>query len=439
MTTVTLPALPDGKEFEEFVAAYFQCAGHYVERNVIDRQEEEVLELDIIVSTYDPNVPPSGCLIEVKSGGWGFTDIFKMRGWLDYIRMKRGALIVRKPAGSMDLYQKIADAVQITVLPLTDLGTAAAKLEPMTGAAPVHAIDSQWWRLSYWAERQTLRRLTVRKKSVQDKKCYVELDRYFSLINNKTFFTQNVIERAAMLYETFKEFPNISAKLAHELQGGDFDGEYDSVPKAIFKEAYYTGKSNGLELSTFVEHRARLAVMKAAIDYQLFKQAGVVHDVKHAFEFGDQKSENKLLDMLPQSFRSGLRTISSHPYFHRYPVFWQWFLWFFGGFILKDYEAKEYEFLSTRTGIPIEHIPQALDSYNVLFPSDDGWFMEHHYNNARVMKLFPMPFMGVGAKVRKWLHGGDKGWDGLKTTGQDTVGDLIKWNNSLDELLSWKG
>lgn len=439
MTTVSLPKLPDGKEFEEFVAAYFQCAGHYVERSIIDRQEEEVLELDIIVSAYGQSVPPASRLIEVKSGGWGFTDIFKIRGWLDYIGMPEGALIVKEPRGSMDFYRRIADSLQIGVLPLPDPDTAAADLQPITGAAPVHALDCRWWRFSYWAERQTLRRITVNKKSVQGKKCYAALDRYFSLINNRTFFTKNIIERAEKLYETFKEFPNISAKLAHELQGHDFDADYDSIPNDIFTEAYYKGQLNGLELSTFVEHRSRLAVMKAAIDYQLFKQAGVDQNAKYAIQFGDHKFEHTLLDMMPKSFRAGLETLSSHPYFFRYPVFWQWFLWFFGGFILKDYEAQEYEFLSARTGIPVDHIPQALDSYNVLFPRENGWFMEHSSNNARIMKLFPMPFMGVGANVRKWLHGGDKGWDSIKTTGQNTIGDLDKWNKSLVTLLSWKG
>lgn len=439
MQKVVLPKLPDGKEFEELVAAHFQCAGHYVERSVIDRQEEEVLELDIIVSSYAAGAPPVSRLIEVKGGGWGFSDIFKVRGWLDYIGMSDGALVVREHRGSVDFYQRIADGLRIKVLPLGDLATATTVLKPLTGAAPVHNVDLPWWRFSYWTERQTLRRITVNKKSIQNRKCYWALDRYFSLINNRTFFTKNVIERAAKLYETFKEFPNISAKLAHELKGEDFDADYDLIPNETFREAYYAGRSNGLELSTFVEHRSRLAVMKAAIDYQLYKQSGLDQNEKHAIEFGESKFEFFLLDLLPASFQTGLKELSGQPYFYRYPVFWQWFLWFFGGFILKDYEDIEYEFLSVRTGIPVLHIPKALESYNVLFPRENGWFMEHEYNNARVLKLFPMPFMGVGANVRKWLHGGEKGWNGMKTSGQNTVGDLQKWNNSLVELLNWKG
>jgi predicted RecB family endonuclease len=80
MTTVPLPGLPKDKEFEEFLAAYFQCIGLYVQRNVIDRQEEEVLELDIIATSYSNNSKPDSILVEVKSGEWGFVDIFKIRG-----------------------------------------------------------------------------------------------------------------------------------------------------------------------------------------------------------------------------------------------------------------------------------------------------------------------------------------------------------------------
>ena len=80
MTGVRLPDLPEGKEFEEFLAAYFQSRGLYVARNVIDRQEKDVLELDFVTTHYAPLAPPDMSLFEVKGGDWGFNDIFKMRG-----------------------------------------------------------------------------------------------------------------------------------------------------------------------------------------------------------------------------------------------------------------------------------------------------------------------------------------------------------------------
>ena len=90
MATAQLPDLPKGKEFEEFLAAFFQAQGLYVERNVVDRQEEEVLELGIITTNYTKRVVPDNKLFEVKSGSWGFNEVFKGRGWLDYLNLDSG-------------------------------------------------------------------------------------------------------------------------------------------------------------------------------------------------------------------------------------------------------------------------------------------------------------------------------------------------------------
>lgn len=45
---------PEGKEFEEFISAIFQCCGFFVERNVIEREErEEILEIDLVATSID--------------------------------------------------------------------------------------------------------------------------------------------------------------------------------------------------------------------------------------------------------------------------------------------------------------------------------------------------------------------------------------------------
>jgi hypothetical protein len=73
---IELPAQPKEKEFEEYIAGFLQCAGVYIERNIVERDVKEVLELDIITTNYD-QCPPDVRLIEIKSGGWGFSDISK--------------------------------------------------------------------------------------------------------------------------------------------------------------------------------------------------------------------------------------------------------------------------------------------------------------------------------------------------------------------------
>ena len=131
-----------------------------------------------------------------------------------------------------------------------------------------------------------------------------------------------------------------------------------------------------------------------------------------------------------------MATIKSHPYYFRYPVFWQWFLWVFGGFILKDYEEQEYTLLSEKTGIPKEEIPNALASYEILFPRAGSWFMDLSSSNVRIMKLFSVPYLGIGANYRRLMYADGGKWEGLELTGLHTHNDLIKWNNVTVDLLT---
>lgn len=108
----------------------------------------------------------------------------------------------------------------------------------------------------------------------------------------------------------------------------------------------------------------------------------------------------------------------------------------FGGFVLKDYEGTEYEILSQKTGIPVEEIPNALESYEILFPLRGGWFVDLSPNsNIRVMKMFPVPFMGIGANYRRLLYTESEEFEDLKLTATYTLNDLIKWNNLVVQVL----
>lgn len=435
MKTATLPDLPTGKEFEEFLAAFLQNS-FYVERNIVDRQEEEVLELDIIGSSYEKDKIPSTSLYEVKSGAWGFVEIFKIRGWLDYLNLDSGCLLVLQERAPLEFYKKIASSLNVSIITIPDIDNTGESLKELIQPEGIDKVDIGSWRFSYWTERQLLRLLTVKKKSVGNKECYKALDRYFQLINNRTFFTQNIVERAYKLYDSFREYPHISAKMGHELHGAEFGNEYDSIPKALYSEAYYDCVLNDLAISTFIEHRARLAVLRSAIDYTIYKNTGSDQNRKLTFQFGTREVEYSLLDLLPQSFKSGLAEISEHEYFHRYPIFWQWFLWIFGGFVLMDYQTEDYTLMSEKTGIPVTEIPRAINAYEILFPRSDGWFIEPPHSNVRMLKLFPTPFMGVGSNYRRLRYAASSKWEELKLTGLHTLDDLIKWNNVVVELLT---
>lgn len=435
--SVSLPELPRGKEFEECVSAYFQCAGFFIERNIIERSLEEVLELDIITTQYEQDIPPEINLLEVKSGKWGFPDIFKIRGWMYYLNIIRGLLIVNESKNNDNFFKEKAKQLNIDFLVVSDIKNSNEGLKNYLKVNQIDEKDFTTWRFSYWLERNLLIILNNKKKSVNKRKCYRELEKYYYTLNSGIFFTENIIDRVRTLYNTFQQFPLISAKCGHEMVGDDFKSSYTSIPQEIYVQTYFECKFNDICISTFVEHRARLAILKSAIDYKIYKDLGENRKTEETTKIlGIEISK---LDLLPESFKDGLSEIATHKYFYKYPTFWQWFMWIFGGFILLDYVDKEYDLLSEKTGIPLDEIPKAFESYQLLFPRNDNWFIDLNPNsNIRVLRMFPVPFMGIGANYRRILYTSGSKYEELNLTGLHTLDDLYKWNNVVVDVLSKK-
>lgn len=417
-----------------------QLGGYYIERNIIERDIEEVLELDILLTSYD-TTPPAITMVEAKSGGWGFPDLFKVSGWMQYLYIPRAIFITDREKDNMDFFKKKAERlnIELIVIPsLDDSKEVLSKILPELAPNNIDDNDIECWRFSYWAERRLLKRLTYKKKSHPDKKCFKALANYYYETNSGIFFTDNIIERVDKLYSVFMDSPHITAKTGHELIGDDFDDEYEKLPDKTYQDTFFKCKNTDIHICTFLEHRARLAILKSAVDYKLYKDAGVASKTNDVIR-SILGLEFHLIDSLPGSFKHGLDTISKHKYFRRYPVFWQWFMWIFGGFILKDYEEKEYAILSKKTGIPVNEIANAFASYQVLFPLDDGWFTDlSPHSEVKIMKMFPVPFMGVGANYRRglYLKNEEDPISSLEVSGRWTKNDLIKWNNLLVEVLN---
>lgn len=77
-TAIELPDIPSQPlELEDCAAALFQASGHFVERNVVERDKTEILEMDAVAMSYDGDKPTS-VIAEAKSGDWGYPDIFKL-------------------------------------------------------------------------------------------------------------------------------------------------------------------------------------------------------------------------------------------------------------------------------------------------------------------------------------------------------------------------
>src|SRR5262245_25587304 len=120
MASVRLPDLPKDKEFEEYVAAYLQSDGKFIERKVIEKSVAEVLEFNIIATQYDVDLPRLQ-LIEVKSGGWGFPDLFKVYGWMNYLNIIEGGFVAQKDKQNLEFYRTKAKELRIDLTVIPDL------------------------------------------------------------------------------------------------------------------------------------------------------------------------------------------------------------------------------------------------------------------------------------------------------------------------------
>src|SRR5215468_11431976 len=115
MARIALPRIPaSGRDLEDYVAGLFQTAGYFVEKNIRQRDVADVLELDAVATSYD-GPRPTSVLAEAKGGRWGFTDIFKVAGWMAYLGIERGGFFVKDHAASVS---RDTGFVHRTVAPL---------------------------------------------------------------------------------------------------------------------------------------------------------------------------------------------------------------------------------------------------------------------------------------------------------------------------------
>ena len=61
--------------------------------------------------------------------------------------------------------------------------------------------------------------------------------------------------------------------------------------------------------------------------------------------------------------------------------------------------------------------------------------MSNWGSNVEVMKMFPVPYMGIGANYRRIMHTASAKYEDLTLSGKYTMRDLFKWNNLAVRVL----
>jgi len=420
-TAIELTKIPKDKDYEDYLCAFLQAGGLYVERSVIHREVAELLELDILTTDFQQNSAENN-LIEIKGGDWGFSDIFKIRGWLTYLNYNNGSFIVQKPRDNFDYFKDKAKGLGIDLIDNSDLSKTKDVLSHFLKIQPGEA-EIETIRFSYLLERKQLQKIKNLKKQNPTVKGYAALDNYFFVINSGSFFSRDPIDRINHLFETYLKYRNITAKICNELKGVDFtDDSVTQLTNSCYGDTFYQANDNILQVSLYVEHLARVTILKCVIEHLIDKLKGNYNSSRFSDIF-------KYIS-LPNTIVQGLNEIINDRYFYLYPRFWQFFTYVFGGFILTDLKQREFEILSEKTGIPVEEIPNAFDSFNKLFPRG-GWFYKLPKSSIEWHNFFPVSFSGIGANYRRMIYPEDETYDSLhKMISQDkTMADLSKWNN----------
>jgi hypothetical protein len=183
----------------------------------------------------------------------------------------------------------------------------------------------------------------------------------------------------------------------------------------------------------YVEHRARLYIMKALVEYWLARERGATEETRRGVvKIGDRLFISASAQ-LTKAMETGIKKLSGSKSFRLFPVFWQVFLWNWGGFLLKDRLDEEYAQLEKETGVPVDEIPVALTAFDEVFPIPNGWFRDPPDDVRRVLILMPPAMRGIGA-YRRLQRKGVEQYREL-ACGESTAGRMAGDHNATVRLL----
>lgn len=430
----TLSKNPTDWELEDFVSAHFAARRTFVETGITERDPTDILELDVVWTDYAQQavkrVP-----VEVKSGAnWGLGEIFKFFGWTRYLGIDPGLFVCRKMPAHADqaTFTRLCQKIGVSLCHMESLDHVSEKLAPLGLGDPTHKALPELWRYSFWARRRLLKALS---KAIDLKVCPETAKvakNYYKLVNDAIFFEPDVRTRVETLIEAHWQHPRLSKAVAAETAGKKVS--FDDPPDThIFNEALYRGAHFPVQAVLYLEHRARIEIVKAAVDYILARNAGVLP--QKAVRILDQQVDLGEAQ-LHARFVEATKVLEQRKSYRSYPVFWQTFLWGMGGFILVDRREEEYLRLSQESGMPVDEIDDALNLWDTLFPMENGWFAQPRNDGRRLMKLMPAALRGLGAFSRLTTRGLEE-YEQLKLNTL-TVRRLAQDHNTAVRLLESK-
>lgn len=432
---IDLPLIPKDFAYEDYVASVLNAGGYYLERGIHKRERNDILELDIVTNKFTA-IGIEKTISEIKSGGWGFPEIFKVRGWLDYLKFERASFVVQKPDPNQDVYNKVASQLAISMI-VTEVIDGKLSYEQIQDVYAINHTQHEDafvenLRFSYALERKLIDSIYATSKANKNTEGYQVLKSYLFELCDNTFFEPLPSGRVSKTFNLFIEHRHFTARLDHESEDSPYSSITDeniAISESSFRKLFYSHEDkHKLYGALYVEMLNRLYVLKHCIEDMLQPEAE-----KEVVRF----LTNLNHAVLPSNIKDAMAEFKKHQYFYLYPYFWQVFIFLFGGFILEDKKKEEYQLLSEISGIPEKEIDNAFSVFDILFPIEGGWMKKVNLTSIKLLKFMPSPFCGIGVNLRKDIYCKRKTLDELKEIFAEgyTFNDMIRYNNLAYEYL----
>lgn len=386
---IRLPQNPDGHQYEDMVASWLQALGYFTETRIKLREgTSELLELDVVASRSDV-YDQRRILVEAKKGTAKFSDIFKVYGWRSYLEIDEGCLVHKDAVEEykVNSLHKLSQEIKVHTehLDVTDLSPTSClmMLNNLEKGTFTDIVGAAWYK--QLAIRESYANFITKCKSHPDVELFRMATNYDRDIQ-ASFFNKDVASRIFNLYSAYQTCPRITGDLISFIQTNQNPNQ-----RNIWDEVYNTRNYLWLQYLMLIEHRARLHVMKNALDYLIEKEQ---YESKHEDQGIDWGSELELL--LPENFKKGMKKLINLEYAPRVPYFLQIFIEIFGGFYLPH--SKDEELLEKISGIKKSNIPEALETYNDFFPFRKSWFYD--FGDLKLLKMVPAFIRGSGCFAR---------------------------------------
>lgn len=427
---VKLPSNPGGNDYEDLIAAILLTLGYFTETRVVLRAgKKEVLELDVVATPLGHGAEARE-LVEAKKASWQFSTIFKLFGQRLHLNIPTARLVSLKHPDPLykEIYEQEASkmAVHLSVLALD--GTTAA--EDM--AMPRNDIEMDLRsRITpgVWFQR------IARRLAQADFLKYCNSDPTDALLTRakeyhwavqSTFFKQTALARAENLYDAYTNWPKLSGDFVARIAFGEGVDE-----TKIWDRLWDTDSLLWLQYLVAVEHAARLAILKNALDD--IQERGDQPIKTYPIKFGSETVGEWPLHMLPQRFLDGLDLIRAHPHGLKLPYLFQVYLEVFGGFLFQ-HDQQELDFISKMTQIPPNDIVPSIRVQDHFFAPEGKTFFFEAKGEMLCMKMVPAFLHGTGAFVRQKVYGVDD-----YEARFPTMGWLVKrWHQALYRILEPK-